>query len=58
MSLTIAIVGATGLVGKELLTILEERQFPADEIIPLASRRSLGSELSYGDKTLICHFLG
>ncbi|WP_375608719.1 MULTISPECIES: aspartate-semialdehyde dehydrogenase [unclassified Bartonella] len=52
MSFKIAIVGATGNVGREMLTILEERGFPAHEIVPLASRRSLGQEVSYGDKTL------
>ncbi|PIT68862.1 aspartate-semialdehyde dehydrogenase [Bartonella tribocorum] len=52
MSFKVAIVGATGNVGREMLTILEERGFPAHEIVPLASRRSLGQEVSYGDKTL------
>ncbi|MCQ3942598.1 MAG: aspartate-semialdehyde dehydrogenase, partial [Alphaproteobacteria bacterium] len=42
----------TGNVGREMLTILEERLFPADEVIALASRRSVGVEVSYGDKTL------
>ena len=54
MSLRVAVVGATGVVGKEMLTILEERLFPATEVIALASRRSMGTELSYGDKTLKC----
>lgn len=52
MSFKIAIAGATGNVGREMLTILEERGFPASEIIPLASRRSQGREVSYGDRTL------
>ncbi|MGB3502964.1 MAG: aspartate-semialdehyde dehydrogenase [Mesorhizobium sp.] len=52
MGFKVAIVGATGNVGREMLNILEERGFPADEIVPLASRRSLGTEVSYGDKTL------
>ncbi|EJF84875.1 aspartate-semialdehyde dehydrogenase [Bartonella rattimassiliensis] len=52
MSFKVAIVGATGNVGREMLTILEERGFPAHKIVPLASRRSLGQEVSYGDKTL------
>ncbi|WP_175869028.1 aspartate-semialdehyde dehydrogenase [Bartonella gabonensis] len=52
MSFKVAIAGATGNVGREMLTILEERGFPAHEIVPLASRRSLGQEVSYGDKTL------
>jgi aspartate-semialdehyde dehydrogenase len=52
MGLRVAVVGATGNVGREMLTILEERLFPADEVIALASRRSVGIEVSYGDKTL------
>jgi aspartate-semialdehyde dehydrogenase len=54
MGLRVAVVGATGTVGREMLTILEERLFPADEVIALASRRSVGKEVSYGDKTLKC----
>ncbi len=57
MELTVAIVGATGVVGKEILTIMEERGFPAGKVIPLASRRSIGTELSYGEKTLKCQDL-
>ncbi|MDO6726840.1 MAG: aspartate-semialdehyde dehydrogenase [Cognatishimia sp.] len=52
MGYRIVIVGATGNVGREMLNILEERQFPVDEIAVLASRRSLGTEVSFGDKTL------
>ncbi|HSG96257.1 MAG TPA: aspartate-semialdehyde dehydrogenase [Afifellaceae bacterium] len=52
MSYTIAIVGATGNVGHEMLDILDERGFPADEVIALASRRSQGKEVSFGEKTL------
>ncbi len=52
MGYRVAVVGATGNVGREMLNILAERQFPADEVVALASRRSLGSEVSYGDKTL------
>ncbi len=52
MGYKVAIVGATGNVGREILTILEERGFPADEVVALASRRSQGTEVSYGDKTL------
>ena len=52
MSFKVAIVGATGNVGREMLNILEERGFPASDVVPLASRRSLGSEVSYGDRTL------
>ncbi|MEQ9571085.1 MAG: aspartate-semialdehyde dehydrogenase [Nitratireductor sp.] len=52
MGFKIAVAGATGNVGREMLNILEERGFPADEVVPLASRRSLGTEVSYGDRTL------
>ncbi|MTJ06029.1 MAG: aspartate-semialdehyde dehydrogenase [Sediminimonas qiaohouensis] len=52
MGYRIAIVGATGNVGHEMLNILAEREFPVDEIVALASRRSLGTEVSFGDKTL------
>ncbi len=52
MGYKVAVVGATGNVGREMLNILAERQFPADEVVALASRKSLGAECSYGDKTL------
>ena len=52
MGFKVAVAGATGNVGREMLNILEERGFPASEIVPLASRRSVGQEVSYGDKTL------
>lgn len=52
MGYTVAVVGATGNVGREMLDILEERGFPADEVIPVASRRSQGVEVSFGDSTL------
>jgi aspartate-semialdehyde dehydrogenase len=52
MGYRVAVVGATGNVGREMLNILAERQFPVDEIAVLASRRSLGSEVSYGERTL------
>ncbi len=52
MGYRIVVVGATGNVGREMLNILSERQFPADEVVALASRRSLGTEVSYGDTTL------
>ncbi len=54
MGYRIAVVGATGNVGREMLNILAERQFPVDEIVALASRRSMGTEISFGDKTLKC----
>ncbi len=52
MGYKVAVVGATGNVGREMLNILAERQFPVDEIVALASRRSLGTECSFGDTTL------
>ena len=52
MGYKIVIAGATGNVGREMLNILAERQFPVDEIVALASRKSLGTEVSFGDKTL------
>jgi len=52
MGYKVAIAGATGNVGREMLSVLEERGFPADEVVPLASRRSQGTEVSYGDQTL------
>ncbi|MDQ7069265.1 MAG: aspartate-semialdehyde dehydrogenase [Rhodobacterales bacterium] len=52
MGYRIAVVGATGNVGREMLNILAERQFPVDEIAVLASRRSIGTEISFGERTL------
>lgn len=52
MGFKIAIIGATGNVGREMLDILAERGFPADVVVPLASRRSLGTEVSFGDRVL------
>ena len=52
MGYRIAVVGATGNVGREMLNILAERQFPVDEVVGLASRKSMGTEVSFGDKTL------
>jgi aspartate-semialdehyde dehydrogenase len=54
MGYKVAVVGATGNVGREMLNILAERQFPADEVHAIASRKSIGVEVSYGDKTLKC----
>jgi len=53
----VAIAGATGNVGREMLNILAERGFPVSEVIALASSRSIGSEVSFGDKTLKCKVL-
>ncbi|MEO0412466.1 MAG: aspartate-semialdehyde dehydrogenase [Pseudomonadota bacterium] len=53
MGYKIAVVGATGQVGREMLNILEEREFPADEVAAVASSRSQGTEVHFGDeKTL------
>jgi len=52
MGYKVAIAGATGNVGREMLNILAERAFPVREVVPLASQRSLGTEVSFGDKTL------
>ena len=52
MGYKVVVVGATGNVGREMLNILAEREFPVDEIAVLASRKSLGTEVSFGDKTL------
>ena len=57
MGFKVAVAGATGNVGREMLSILAERRFPADEIVPLASSRSIGVEVSYGNKTLKCSHL-
>ena len=52
MAFKVAVVGATGNVGREMLNILEERGFPVSEVVALASRRSVGTEVSFGDRTL------
>ncbi len=52
MSYKVAVVGATGNVGREMLDVLAERQFPASEVVALASTRSVGTDVSFGDKTL------
>lgn len=52
MSYTVAIVGATGNVGREILTILAEREFPISTLYALASQRSRGVEISYGDRDI------
>ena len=57
MGFKVAVVGATGNVGREMLNILAERRFPADEVVALASRKSMGVEVSFGDKTLKCKTL-
>jgi aspartate-semialdehyde dehydrogenase len=57
MGLRVAVVGATGNVGREMLNILEELKFPVSEVAALASRRSIGREVSFGDRTLKCQSL-
>ncbi len=52
MGYRVVVAGATGNVGREILNILHERLFPIDDIAVLASRKSLGTECSFGDKTL------
>ena len=54
MGYKVVVAGATGSVGREMLNILAEREFPVDEIVALASRKSLGTQVSFGDKTLKC----
>ncbi|MCQ8241896.1 aspartate-semialdehyde dehydrogenase [Rhizosaccharibacter radicis] len=53
MGYRVAVVGATGAVGREILKILHEREFPVDDIAALASGRSTGREVSYGDKRVL-----
>ncbi|HAJ47660.1 MAG TPA: aspartate-semialdehyde dehydrogenase [Alphaproteobacteria bacterium] len=57
MSYKVAVVGATGNVGRQMLNILSERRFPAHEVVALASRKSQGKEVSFGDKVLKCQAL-
>ncbi|PCJ74507.1 MAG: aspartate-semialdehyde dehydrogenase [Rhodobacteraceae bacterium] len=52
MGYRIVVVGATGNVGREMLNILEERKFPIEELAVLASRRSMGTEVAFGEKTM------
>ncbi|HUO01406.1 MAG TPA: aspartate-semialdehyde dehydrogenase [Rhizomicrobium sp.] len=52
MAYKVAVVGATGNVGREMLSVLAERQFPVSEVVALASTRSVGTEVSFGDGTL------
>ena len=52
MGIKVSIVGATGNVGREFLSILEERKFPIDELFLLASSNSEGKKISFGKKEL------
>jgi len=54
MGYRVAVVGATGNVGREMLNILEELEFPVDKIHAIASRKSIGVEVSFGDKIIAC----
>ena len=54
MGYKVAIVGATGNVGREMLNILEELEFPVDEMHAVASRKSKGVEVAWGDKVVKC----
>jgi aspartate-semialdehyde dehydrogenase len=53
MGYKVAVVGATGNVGREILQILAEREFPADEVVALASQRSIGQEVSFGEDAIL-----
>ena len=53
MGYKVAVVGATGAVGREMLQILAERAFPVDEVVALASERSMGGEISFGDNAML-----
>ena len=53
MGYRVAVVGATGNVGREILQTLAERDFPVDEVVAVASTRSIGSEVSFGDKDVL-----
>ena len=57
MGYRVAVVGATGNVGREMMAILEELKFPVDEIFAVASRKSIGIEVSFGEKILKCQDL-
>jgi aspartate-semialdehyde dehydrogenase len=57
MAIKVAVVGATGNVGREMLSVLKERQFPAGEVVALASSRSVGVDVSFGDGVLKVHAL-
>src|SRR5499425_1712942 len=53
MGYRVAVVGATGNVGREMLSIMAERDFPADEVVALASSRSIGKEVSFGEDDIL-----
>lgn len=53
MGFKVAVVGATGNVGREILSVLAERNFPVTEVVALASRSSIGKEVSFGETTIL-----
>ena len=53
MGYRVAVVGATGAVGREMLKTLHERNFPVSEVVALASARSVGQEISFGEKQVL-----
>ncbi len=53
MGYRVAVAGATGAVGREIIKTLHERRFPVDELVALASARSVGQEISFGDKAVL-----
>ena len=57
MGYRVAVVGATGNVGREIMQVLSEREFPIDEVAAIASSRSAGTHVEYGDtgRMLKCH---
>ncbi|NWH08455.1 MAG: aspartate-semialdehyde dehydrogenase [Alphaproteobacteria bacterium] len=57
MAYKVAVVGATGNVGREMLKVLAERQFPVSQVVALASTRSIGTEVSFGERRLKCQAL-
>lgn len=54
MAYRVAVVGATGVVGREMLTLLDELEFPATSVAAVASKNSVGTEVDYGDRVLKC----
>ena len=52
-SFNVAVVGATGAVGEAMLSILHERDFPVRELVPLASERSAGSRIKFGNRSFV-----
>jgi aspartate-semialdehyde dehydrogenase len=57
MAYNVAVVGATGNVGREMFNVLTEREFPVAEVFAIASRRSVGVDVSFGDRNLRCRDL-